>query len=140
MSSESSAKSSFISERAAKSLSFENVLLDFFAKTSSNPFNVESNPGGIINMGTSENKLVMDILNERFSKISLGDLPYQLMQYNDMHGAASFRAALAAFLTRYMKPVSPIDKDNLFVFNGCGSVIEMLGIRMTVYFCWTMLC
>jgi len=130
MSGKSSDTFSFISKRAVKSLSCENVLLEFFAKTAANPFNAETNPSGIINMGTSENKLVMDILNERFSKISLGNLPNQLMQYNDMHGTASFRSALAAFLTRYMKPVSPIDKDNLFVFNGCGSVIEMLGFAI----------
>ena len=60
-------------------------------------------------MGTSENKVVADILSEKFSKIQLSNMPAKFMGYNDMRGTAEFRRALATFLDRYMKPVKPID-------------------------------
>ena len=116
-----------VSKRGDKSAKIENILLKGFSKALENPFNKETNPDGIINMGTSENKVVVDILSEKFSKIELSNMPAKFMGYNDMRGMAGFRQALATFLDRYMKPVEPINANNLFVFNGCGSVLEMLG-------------
>ena len=127
---------SFISKRAERSLATDSVLVNFFEKAAANPFHARTNPGGTINMGTSENKLVMDIWKEKLSQINLKDFPDQLLQYNDMRGTASFRKALATFLTRYMKPALPINEDDLYIFNGCGSVLEMLGkVLFTVCSC-----
>ena len=118
---------SYISKRGEKSADLENILLECFEKVMSNPFDCEKNPAGIINMGTSENKLVVDILAERFKKICLDGMPQYYMQYADMRGLPEFRQSLATFLNKYMTPTEPFDMDNLYVFNGCGSVIEMLG-------------
>lgn len=116
-----------ISRRALRSISQENILLEFFSKAANNMFHPEDNPTGVINMGTSENKVVADLLKEKLSRINLGDVPNELMQYSIMHGRVPFRNALAKFLTRYMKPVTPVDANDLYVFNGSGSVIELLG-------------
>ena len=116
-----------MSKRALKSISQENILLEFFMKASASKFHPENNPDGVINMGTSENKLVMDILSEKLAKVSLGDAPSKLMQYDNMHGTAEFREALSAFLTKYVEPAREICSDDIYVFNGCGSVLELLG-------------
>ena len=116
-----------ISARAVRGASQENILLEYFGKTLKNPFDYASNPEGIINMGTSENRLAMDILHEKISKLSLADFSANGHHYCDMRGTPAFRKALALFLGRYMKPAKPIDMDNIYVLNGCGSVVEMLG-------------
>ena len=127
MGAQASSMQNAVSKRGDKSAKIENILLKGFSRALENPFDKETNPNGIINMGTSENKVVADILSEKFSKIHLSNMPAKSMGYNDMRGTAEFRRALATFLDRYMKPVKPIDANDLFVFNGCGSVLEMLG-------------
>ena len=130
MSAESNSK--LMSNRGARSVGHENVLIACLAKTIDNPFHPETNPTGIINIGTSENKLVKGILTERFSKVHHDDMPHHYMQYVDMRGLPEFRQSLATFLNKYMKPAEPFEKDNLYVYNGCGSVIEMLGEFLTI--------
>ena len=125
--------STFISQRGLQSSSSENILLEFFGKAAANPFHNEQNPDGVINMGTSENKLILDVLRAKLSTINIGELPTEFMQYNDMRGTPAFRKALATFLTKYMKPIKPINMDDLFVFNGCGSVLEMLGMSLLAF-------
>ena len=105
-------------------------LLEYQQLAEKNLFNVNGNPGGIVNLGTSENKLMFDILQRKLATVNLSDFPERHTQYCDMRGTSEFRESLAKFLDHYMKPLEPIDKDNLFVFNGCDSVIEMLAFAM----------
>ncbi|XP_065062540.1 1-aminocyclopropane-1-carboxylate synthase-like protein 1 [Rhopilema esculentum] len=128
MSAESNSKR--MSNRGARSVSHENVLIACLAKTIDNPFHPETNPDGIINIGTSENKLVKDILTERFSKVRHDDMPDRYMECGGKRGLPEFRQSLETFLNKYMKPAEPFEKDNLYVYNGCGSAIEMLAFAI----------
>ena len=119
-----------ISERSKVGISRENILVASFSKQQQNPFDGKKNPGGIINFGTSENKLMFDVLSEKIKHVDLADFPERYTQYCDFRGTPDFRESLAKFLDRYMKPCEPIDKNNLFVMNGCGSVIEALGYAL----------
>eukprot|EP00794_Sanderia_malayensis_P004768 gene4768-5395_t len=115
------------SKRAIRGVNQGNILLECFGKYLSNPYDCEKSPDGIINMGTSENKLCMEILHKKIAKVDLADFPADRHHYCDMRGTPEFRKSLALFIDRYMKTKKPTNMDQLFVFNGCGSVLEMLG-------------
>eukprot|EP00112_Aurelia_sp_Birch-Aquarium-sp1_P009766 Seg212.9 transcript_id=Seg212.9/GoldUCD/mRNA.D3Y31 product="putative inactive 1-aminocyclopropane-1-carboxylate synthase-like protein 2" protein_id=Seg212.9/GoldUCD/D3Y31 len=51
-----------VSKRGDKSARYENILTKGFSAAAENPFDKQTNPNGMINMGTSENKVIVDIL------------------------------------------------------------------------------
>ena len=119
-----------ISERSKIGISREAILNAYETKQQENPFDAEKNPGGIVNFGVAENKLMYDVLQKKLKTVNLGNLPERYTQYCDLRGIPEFRESLAKFLDHYMKPSEPTEKDNLFVMNGCGSVIETLAYAL----------
>lgn len=86
----------------------------------------DTNPNGYVSLGLAENSLMHNKLVEHIhNNISL---PAQALTYGDGPPAGSkrLRNAMAKFLTRHLKPVTPIESDHIFVTNGCSSSVEHL--------------
>ncbi len=83
----------------------------------------ETNRDGLISLCVAENKLVWDLLEPRFAECRR--LEAYSIGYDKMAGAMPFREVLADFMSRTFigRKVRP---DNLAVFNGAGSVLELL--------------
>ncbi|KAH0627460.1 hypothetical protein JD844_003187 [Phrynosoma platyrhinos] len=90
------------------------------------PFDAERNPRGILNFGTSENKLCFDLIEERLSKPDMNYLEPHLLQYLDTQGLKSLREEVAKFLTEYANASTPLDPDHIIVMNGCCAVFATL--------------
>ncbi|KAL7976556.1 hypothetical protein Chor_008505 [Crotalus horridus] len=90
------------------------------------PFDADQNPQGILNFGTSENKLCFDLLQERLSKPDMNYLEPHLLQYSDTQGIKSFREEIAKFLTEYANASVPLDPEHIIVMNGCCAVFATL--------------
>ena len=119
-----------ISQRAANVLNIPNLLLDSWLRYHSNPYS-KDNPNGIINLGTAENKLVEELISSKLSDINMSDIDPQTTHYCTLHGLQIFRENLAKFFTHYMYPVDvEITSDNIFVVNGGGTAVEMLGFAL----------
>ncbi|OXB53719.1 hypothetical protein ASZ78_011566 [Callipepla squamata] len=58
---------------------------------------------GIVNLGTSENRLCFDLIEERLTRPDMNCLEPDLFQYPDTQGARSFREEIAKFLTDYTR-------------------------------------
>ena len=92
-----------------------------------NPYS-ESNPSGIINLGTAENTLQIDHLNSKLKKSTALELREEDVKYNGFVGTDDLRSKLAAFLNhQHQLESNLIQKDDISVHNGCGSVLELLG-------------
>nr|XP_016849818.1 PREDICTED: 1-aminocyclopropane-1-carboxylate synthase-like protein 1 isoform X2 [Anolis carolinensis] len=102
------------------------LLDDGFRVYIRDPFHAQNNPGGILNFGTSENKLCFDLIEERLSKPDMNCLEPHLFQYLDTQGLKSFREEIAKFLTEYANASTALDPDHIFVMNGCCAVFATL--------------
>jgi len=116
---------SILSKRAQKIVSKPNLLLKGIAKVFANPYN-ENNINGIINLGTAENKLnnkeILEKTNEAHGKCQDKDLCY-----GTFSGSEKTRSNIARLLNRYLKPREEIKPSQVFVGNGCGPMVDMIG-------------
>ncbi|XP_032227919.1 1-aminocyclopropane-1-carboxylate synthase-like protein 1 isoform X2 [Nematostella vectensis] len=119
--------SSFLSSRGRRIDEYPSVLARAWSNQLEDGFHATKNPEGVINLGTSENKLMYDVLSQKFQENVSHDVLKEHTQYCDFGGLPSFKKAVADFLNYYMKPAETIDPNNLLVQNGCATVVEALG-------------
>ncbi|XP_077902325.1 1-aminocyclopropane-1-carboxylate synthase-like protein 1 isoform X3 [Ictidomys tridecemlineatus] len=81
---------------------------------------------GIINLGTSENKLCFDLLSRRLTQSDMLRVEPPLLQYPDWRGHLFLREEVAKFLSYYCKSPAPLKAENVVVLNGCASVFSAL--------------
>lgn len=91
-----------------------------------NLWDPETNPDGYVSLGLAENSLMHEKLVKHIHDNM--SLPTQALTYGDGPPAGSkrLRNAMARFLTRQLKPVTPIEAIHIVVTNGCSSAVEHL--------------
>nr|XP_021482917.1 probable inactive 1-aminocyclopropane-1-carboxylate synthase-like protein 2 [Meriones unguiculatus] len=89
-------------------------------------YHKDENPSGYINLGTSENKLCLDLITDRLSQCDMNLIDETLLQHCDWQGQPLLRKELANFLTCYCKAPVPLDPENVVVLNGSSSVFSSL--------------
>ena len=116
-----------LSDRVPKTNLAPNLLHSAWYRQHSNPYDKNHNPGGIINLGTAENRMVYDIVQEKLNEIDISEMPEEYTHYCKLSGTDQFRDKLSKFFNHYMKPTEEIDREDIYVTNGCGTVLEALG-------------
>ncbi|KAJ5555114.1 hypothetical protein N7535_007558 [Penicillium sp. DV-2018c] len=82
-----------------------------------------TNPNGYVNVGVAENTMMHDELLKYINKPH--ELPVKYLTYNDGgSGSSRLKAAIAGFLNRHMKPVTPLEPGHIIATNGVSSAIE----------------
>lgn len=89
-------------------------------------YDEDKNPNGIINFGTSENKLCFDLMSKRLTQSDMNVIEPPLLQYPDWKGHNFLREEVARFLTYYCKAPAPLNPENVVILNGCGSLFSAL--------------
>ncbi|XP_063802386.1 1-aminocyclopropane-1-carboxylate synthase-like protein 1 isoform X2 [Pseudophryne corroboree] len=89
-------------------------------------YDEDKNPNGIINFGTSENKLCFDLMSKRLTQSDMNVIEPPLLQYPDWKGHSFLREEVARFLTYYCKAPAPLQPENVVILNGCGSLFSCL--------------
>ncbi|KAM4845481.1 1-aminocyclopropane-1-carboxylate synthase-like protein 1 isoform 1-T3 [Thomomys bottae] len=89
-------------------------------------YDEDKNPNGIINLGTSENKLCFDLLSWRLSQSDMLRIEPSLLQYPDWRGHLFLREEVAKFLSFYCKSPTPLKPENVVILNGCASLFSAL--------------
>ncbi|XP_041131372.1 1-aminocyclopropane-1-carboxylate synthase-like protein 1 isoform X4 [Polyodon spathula] len=118
--------SPYLSSRGNRIRDFETILQEGYTMYHSDKHDEDKNPSGIINLGTSENKLCFDLLSKRLSQTDMFQIDPPLLQYPDWKGHNFLREEIARFLTYYCKAPAPLKADNVLVVNGCGSLFSSL--------------
>lgn len=119
-----------ISNRIRKLTKTPNFMYEGWKKHQDNPFDANTNPNGMINLGVSENKLIGEEILGKLSTIDYKNLDESYTHYCSLTGTEKFRQTLAEFFTKFMKPKLDITDENVFVMNGCGTVVETLGVAI----------
>ncbi|XP_071359198.1 1-aminocyclopropane-1-carboxylate synthase-like protein 1 isoform X2 [Trachinotus anak] len=123
---ETPGRSVYLSNRGNSIRQQQGILQEGFAQYGMNKHHDTNNPDGIINMGTSENKLCYDLLHKRLTKPDMLHVDPSLLQYSDWRGHAFLREVVAKFLTHFCGSPNPLKADNVVVMNGCGSLFSCI--------------
>ncbi|XP_051548095.1 1-aminocyclopropane-1-carboxylate synthase-like protein 1 [Myxocyprinus asiaticus] len=104
----------------------QGILKEGYTQYHANKHDENTNPDGIINMGTSENKLCFDLLQKRLMRPDMLHVEPAFLQYPDWKGHSFLREEVAKFLSDYCHSPSPLKAEHVVVMNGCGSVFSAL--------------
>ncbi|XP_044050856.1 1-aminocyclopropane-1-carboxylate synthase-like protein 1 [Siniperca chuatsi] len=116
----------YLSNRGNSIRQHQGILQEGYAQYEMDKHHDTHNPDGIINMGTSENKLCYDLLHKRLTKPDMLHIDPSLLQYSDLRGHPFLREEVAKFLTHYCCSPNPLKADNVVVMNGCGSFFSCI--------------
>uniref|UniRef100_A0A3Q3LC41 1-aminocyclopropane-1-carboxylate synthase homolog (Arabidopsis)(non-functional) n=1 Tax=Mastacembelus armatus TaxID=205130 RepID=A0A3Q3LC41_9TELE len=119
-------RSVYLSNRGNCIRQHQGILQEGYALYGMDRYHDTDNPDGIINMGTSENKLCYDLLHKRLTKPDMLHIDPCLLQYSDWRGHTFLREEVAKFLTHYCSSPNPLKADNVVVMNGCGSLFSCI--------------
>ncbi|XP_037623548.1 1-aminocyclopropane-1-carboxylate synthase-like protein 1 [Sebastes umbrosus] len=125
-SAESLSPSVYLSNRGNGIRQTQGILQEGFAQYRLDKHHDTENPDGMINLGTSENKLCYDLLHKRMTKPDMLYIDPSLLQYSDWTGHTFLREEVAKFLTHYCCSPNPLKADNVVVMNGCGSLFSCI--------------
>ncbi|XP_061533580.1 1-aminocyclopropane-1-carboxylate synthase-like protein 1 isoform X2 [Phycodurus eques] len=115
----------YLSSRGNSIRQHQAILQEGFAQYAANRYDVD-NPNGVINMGTSENKLCYDLLHKRLTQSDMLHVDPALLQYGDWRGHAFLREVVAKFLTHYCRSPKSLKADNIVVMNGCSALFSCI--------------
>ncbi|MEO0684790.1 MAG: aminotransferase class I/II-fold pyridoxal phosphate-dependent enzyme, partial [Cyanobacteria bacterium J06649_11] len=73
---------------------------------------------------------LFDAIQKKLSSINLGEMHEDYTHYCKLSGTDPFRQKLSMFFNKFMSPVEKTNADDVFVMNGCGTVIESLGYSL----------
>ncbi|XP_034540723.1 1-aminocyclopropane-1-carboxylate synthase-like protein 1 isoform X2 [Notolabrus celidotus] len=124
---ETPSQSVYLSNRGNSIRQFQSILNEGFIRYTMDRHHDTENPDGIINLGTSENKLCYDVLHKRLTQPDMLHIQPTLLQYSDSRGHAFLRQEVANFLTDYCQSPKPLKADNVVVMNGCTSLFSCIG-------------
>ncbi|XP_060892568.1 1-aminocyclopropane-1-carboxylate synthase-like protein 1 [Labrus mixtus] len=117
----------YLSNRGNSIRQNHNILYEGFCRYGMDKHHDTDNPDGIINLGTSENKLCNDVLLKRMTKPDMLHVEPSLLQYADLRGHLFLREEVARFLTHYCCSPKPLTADNVMVMNGSTSLFSCIG-------------
>ncbi|XP_006896834.1 PREDICTED: 1-aminocyclopropane-1-carboxylate synthase-like protein 1 [Elephantulus edwardii] len=121
-----SSGSSYLSSRGSVIKWFWDSAEEGYRTYHMDEYDEDKNPSGIINMGTSENKLVFDLISRKLSESATRRVEPSLLQYPDWRGHLFLREEVARFLSFYCKSPAPLKPENVVVLNGCASLLSAL--------------
>lgn len=123
---EAPGRSVYLSKRGNSIRQHQGILQEGFNQYRMDRHHHTDNPDGILNLGTSENKLCYDLLLTRLTKPDMLHVDASLLQYSDWTGHAFLREEVAKFLSHYCCSPKPLKADNVVVMNGCGSLFSCI--------------
>ncbi|XP_068612971.1 1-aminocyclopropane-1-carboxylate synthase-like protein 1 isoform X2 [Brachionichthys hirsutus] len=116
----------YLSNRGNGILRQERILQQGFSVYDKDRYHSTENAEGIINLGTSENKLCYDLLHKRLTKPDMLHVEPCLLEYGDWRGQLFLREEVAKFLTYYCCSPNQLKAENVVVVNGCSSLFSCI--------------
>eukprot|EP00116_Pleurobrachia_bachei_P003603 sb/3463865/ len=103
------------------------LLFNGHMTSKNNPYNSETNPAGIINLGTSENRICSDLVLPKINSLAKfipEDLHY--FPHRSCRGVPGFRQELAKFLTHRAKSDITLNHEHISITSGLSSAFCFL--------------
>jgi aspartate/methionine/tyrosine aminotransferase len=110
-----------VSKNAARLAAESPAIAVAHLRAEADPYHPDSNPGGHVNLGTAENRLVWDLVSDVLTApraLTAADV-----RYGPLHGSPELRGATAGLLSRTWGV--PVDPDNLVVVTGATAALDI---------------
>uniref|UniRef100_A0A4W3JHJ7 1-aminocyclopropane-1-carboxylate synthase-like protein 1 n=1 Tax=Callorhinchus milii TaxID=7868 RepID=A0A4W3JHJ7_CALMI len=115
----------YLSKRGNEINNFCGGLQEGFVAYHADKHDEDTNPNGIVNLGTSENKLCFDLLCKRLTQKDMCYIDPQLLQYSDWKGHQFLREEVGRFLTYHCKAPAPLKPENVSIGLSIKAMILM---------------
>ncbi|ORY22792.1 PLP-dependent transferase [Neocallimastix californiae] len=116
-----------LSKRALEIQNEEFLLSKGIIIVRNNKYHPESNPNGIINLGTAENKLNNVEMLSKINDPKISTVTAEQLLYGPNPGSDRLREEIAKLLNRHFNPKVLLNKENICVGNGCGPLLNLYG-------------
>ncbi|ORY22788.1 PLP-dependent transferase [Neocallimastix californiae] len=116
-----------LSKRALEIQNEEFLLSKGIIIVRNNKYHPESNPNGIINLGTVENKLNNVEMLSKINDPKISTVTAEQLLYGPNPGSNRLREEIAKLLNRHFNPKVLLNKENICVGNGCGPLLNLYG-------------
>ncbi|KAJ8344427.1 hypothetical protein SKAU_G00317560 [Synaphobranchus kaupii] len=116
----------YLSSRGNRMRQHQGILQEGFSLYHADKHDFTINRNGIINLGTSENKLCYDLLSKRLTQADMLHMDPAFLEYPNWKGLRFLREEVASFLTEFCNSPSPLKADNVVMMNGCGSLFSSI--------------
>ncbi|KAI9199525.1 pyridoxal phosphate-dependent transferase [Polychytrium aggregatum] len=120
-----------ISARALRAVNTPNLLVAAFERVSRNPFHVEHNRGGIINLGTAENEVMHPTLVSELNspQIQAGGINASHLTYgSSFNGSRALRSEISHLLNRKLNLHHKLNDSNMKIVNGATTAISVFSM------------
>ncbi|KAL6623741.1 PLP-dependent transferase [Neocallimastix sp. 'constans'] len=116
-----------LSKRALEIQNEEFLLSKGIIIVRNNKYHPETNPNGIINLGTAENKLNNVEILSKINDPKISTVTPEQLLYGPNPGSDRLREEIAKLLNRHFNPKVLLSKENICVGNGCGPLLNLCG-------------
>ncbi|RMZ03009.1 hypothetical protein D0860_06979 [Hortaea werneckii] len=105
-------------------------LRELFGGILGDKYDKETNPNGMINIGTAENYTMIPEVSQYTQAHPVALTPNQLSYGEGPWGTPRLRHAMAHHMNKRFHPVIPIQPDDLLFANGVSTICELLGFSL----------
>ncbi|KAJ3119833.1 hypothetical protein HK098_005111 [Nowakowskiella sp. JEL0407] len=102
----------------------QNLLLAGLKLWIQDPFNENSNPDGILNLGTAENKVMGTRMSKKLNECL--EVSKDCLLYGDFQGSFDLRTGITSLLNRHWNLSPKLAIEQLMLTNGCSNAISVL--------------
>ncbi|PVZ98171.1 hypothetical protein BB558_005811 [Smittium angustum] len=88
------------------------------------PYDKETNPNGVLNLGVAVNKLQEDIMLEKLN--SINQVTRKDLEYGDHTGSIELRTQIANTVNRHFNVHENVNPNDIVVVNGCTAGIDVI--------------
>ncbi|KTF97285.1 hypothetical protein cypCar_00005755 [Cyprinus carpio] len=118
----------YLSRRGNSMRLHQGILQEGYNQYHANKHDEHSNPHGIINLGTSENKLCFDLLQKRLMRPDMLHIEPAFLQYPDWKGHSFLTLSIEREIQTTCLCSSVLSQ--VVVMNGCGSLFSALAATL----------
>jgi aspartate/methionine/tyrosine aminotransferase len=111
-----------VSSRAAAIAAHPPAIAAAHLRAEADPYHPRLSPGGYLNLGIAENRLVWDLLEPRLN--ATREACQEDVRYGPLHGCAALRDATADLLTGTWR--TRVDADQLVVVSGASAALDIV--------------
>ncbi|KAI7270793.1 PLP-dependent transferase [Hortaea werneckii] len=105
-------------------------LRELFGGILGDKYDKETNPNGMINIGTAENYTMIPEVSQYTQAHPVALTPDQLSYGEGPWGTPRLRRAMAHHMNKRFHPIVPIRPDDLLFANGVSTICELLGFSL----------
>ncbi|MFG2619944.1 aminotransferase class I/II-fold pyridoxal phosphate-dependent enzyme [Streptomyces sp. NPDC048507] len=114
-----------VSRQAARLLADAPAIAEAHFRAEAEPYDALLRPDGYLNLGTAENRLLWDLLEERLAALAaLDPMTEAAARYAPLHGTDVLRERVAGLLSATCR--TPLDAEDLVVISGATGALDAI--------------